>query len=196
MSLSPELRRLQQSLSCCTYNGAQHSAVIITESDPSAVLRNALIQTGSGDWFSFSPDQGRGPTALMSPLLTCGDPHKHHRACDCVIIMRNAENQLTVVYIDLKSGNPKGYEGQFKSTRQFVRYAVELLKEFHASPLEIAREQYVILYGGRERTAVRKTTTTPNAHKSVRTSPGDAFKKEIPNGASVYFKEILGRVNA
>ena len=45
--------------------------------------------------------------------------------------MVNKNGALTVVYVDLKSGKPLGYAGQFKSTRQFMRYALGLLEEFH-----------------------------------------------------------------
>ena len=63
------------------------------------------------DWFSFDPDRGRGRAAVMSPLLATGAIHDHHRACDCVVII-NRGRQLTVLYLDLKSGNPTGYSGQ------------------------------------------------------------------------------------
>lgn len=191
MALSPELQELRNSLSCCTYNGAQHTDVLIEESDASAKLKKARVQTGAGNWFAFCPDKGRGERALMSPLLACGREHDHHRACDCVIVLcRN--NRLTVLYVDMKSGNPVGYAGQFKSTRQFLRYALELLKEFHTSPLEVEREQYVILYGGDRALPIRKTVTAPKLEKIGRTQPDKAYKREIPNGARLYLRELLG----
>ena len=127
----------------------------------------------------------------MSPLLACGREHDHHRACDCVIVLCRGQS-LTIVYVDLKSGNPSGYAGQFKSTRQFVRYAIELLKEFYASPLEVEREQYVILYGGEKPLSIRKTVTAPKLEKISRTQPDRAYKREIPNGARLYLRELLG----
>lgn len=96
------------------------------------------------------------------------------------------------MYVDLKSGNPSGYAGQFKSTRQFVRYAIELLKEFYASPLEVEREQYVILYGGEKPLPIRKTVTAPKLERISRTQPDKAYRKEISNGARLYLRELLG----
>jgi len=191
MALSPDLQKLKDSLSCCTYNGAQHTDVLIEESDALAKLKKAKIKAGAGDWFAFCPDKGRGEKALMSPLLACGREHDHHRACDCVIILCRGQS-LTIVYVDLKSGNPSGYAGQFKSTRQFVRYAIELLKEFYASPLEVEREQYVILHGGEKPLPIRKRVTTPKLEKISRTQPDRAYKREIPNGARLYLRELLG----
>lgn len=191
MELSPYLQKLKDSLSCCTYNGAQHTDVLIEESDALAKLKKAKIKAGTGDWFAFCPDKGRGKKELMSPLLACGREHDHHRACDCVIILCRGQ-RLTIVYVDLKSGNPSGYAGQFKSTRQFVRYAIELLKEFYASPLEVEREQYVILYGGEKPLSIRKTVTAPKLEKISRTQPDRAYKREIPNGARLYLRELLG----
>lgn len=191
MALSPELEQLKSSLSCCNYNGSQHTDVLIEENDALAKLKKARIRAGNGDWFAFCPDKGRGERALMSPLLARGRMHEHHRACDCVIVLcRN--HRLTVVYVDLKSGNPTGYAAQFKSTRQFMRYAVGLLKEFLSSPLEVEREQYVILYGGDNPLPIRKTVTAPKLEKIARTQPDRAYKKEIPNGARLYLRELLG----
>lgn len=59
MSLSPELEYLMRSLSCVTYNGAQHSDIQINESDSLAKLKVVNIKAGNGDWFCFSPDEGR-----------------------------------------------------------------------------------------------------------------------------------------
>lgn len=191
MALSPYLQKLKDSLSCCTYNGAQHTEVLIEESDANAKLKKARIRAGNGDWFAFCPDKGRGEKALMSPLLACGKEHDHHRACDCVIVLCR-DQRLTVVYVDLKSRNTSGYAGQFKSTRQFVRYAIELLKEFHASPLEVVCEQYVILYGGEKPLPIRKTVTALKPERISKTQPDKAYRKEISNNASLYLRELLG----
>ena len=126
MALSAELKRFMDSLACCTYNGAQHSDVLVEETDVRAKLRKVQLQVGGGDWFSFCPDKGRDEKSRMSALLTADKGHDHHRACDCVVVVCRG-TRLTVLYVDLKSGNPVGYAGQFQSTRQFVKYALGLL---------------------------------------------------------------------
>ena len=191
MALSAELKRFMDSLACCTYNGAQHCDVLVEETDALAKLRKVQLQAGAGDWFSFCPDKGRGAASLMSPLLAIGKVHDHHRACDCVVVVCNG-TKLTVLYIDLKSGNPTGYAGQFKSTRQFVRYALGLLSEFYAGPLEIEREQYVVLYGGEKLLPLKKTTTVPKLEQIHGTKPDRAYKRAVPNGTRLYVRELLG----
>lgn len=188
MALSHNLGILKSSLSCCIYDGAQHADVLIKECDKLATLTKVTLKIGSGDWFAFSPDQGRGKEALMSPLLARGKMFNHHRACDCVIVMCQ-DNCLTVVYVDLKSGNPVGYEGQFKSTRQFMRYVLELHNEFQQVGLKLSREEYIILYGGEVQPSIRKKGTARRLERH--SCPSNAYKKLVPNGATLYLKEFL-----
>lgn len=189
MALTAQLQQLHASLSCCTYNGAQHTHVLIKETDPAAKLRCVTLTAPAGDWFSFDPDKGRGRAAQMSPLLATGAAHDHHRACDCVVFL-NRGGQLTALYIDLKSGNPVGYSGQFKSTRQFVRYALGLLEEFHSLKFTLAEERFVVLYGGKQ-ALLNKTTTVPKLEKLGKTQPDKPHKREVPQSAKLYLKELL-----
>lgn len=189
MALSVELQKLLESLSCCPYNGAQHTHVLINETDSAAKLKKVTLLAPTGDWFSFDPDKGRGKAAQMSPLLAKGAAHDHHRACDCVVLV-NRGGQLTALYVDLKSGNPVGYSGQFKSTRQFMRYALGLLEEFHGTRITLADERFVVLHGGKP-PLIKKTTTVPKPSKIGRTQPDKPHKREVSNPAQLYLKELL-----
>ncbi|QLH49437.1 hypothetical protein [Candidatus Accumulibacter phosphatis] len=189
MALSAELETLHASLSCCTYRGDQHTHVLIEEPDRHAILKKVTIKAPIDDWFSFDPDKGRGKQAMMSPLLATGKAHDHHRACDCVLLIRR-EGVLAALYIDLKSGNPSGYSGQFKSTRQFVRYALGLLAEFHGQSLALAEERYVLLYGGKP-PLINKTPTVPKTKTIGKTQPDKPYKREVSNPCSLYLKELL-----
>ena len=189
MPLNAELQKLQASLSCCTYHGDQHTHVLIEEHDKLAKLKKVTLKAPNGDWFSFDPDKGRGKAALMSSLLMTGKEHDHHRACDCVVLILR-DGKLTALYIDLKSGNPSGYSGQFKSTRQFVRYALGLLAEFHGHSLVLAEERYVVLHGG-EPALLNKTTTVPKADRIGKTQPDNPYKRKVTNPCSLYLKELL-----
>jgi hypothetical protein len=194
--LSQELDALKDSISCCTFNGAQHSHVMVEENDPAASLRKITLVSSGGNWFSFDPDEGRkckrihnaSNVVVMSPLLAIPG-HDHHRACDCVVVLCRGTD-LSVLYIDLKSENPKGYAGQFKSTRQFVRYAVNLLAEFHGINLHIKDERYVIFYGGKP-LLINKTTTVPKREGMGRTHPDAAYKRRVSNSATLHLKEFL-----
>jgi hypothetical protein len=189
MALTAKLQKLYDSLSCCTYNGAQHTHVLIKETDPAAKLKSVTLAAPAGDWFSFDPDKGRGNPAKMSPLLATGAGHDHHRACDCVVLV-NRGKQITALYVDLKSGNPVSYSGQFKSTLQFVRYALGLLEEFHGIKLTLAEERFVVLYGGKP-ALLNKTTTVPNLEKFGKTQPDKPHKREVPQTAKLFLKELL-----
>lgn len=187
--LSVELEALRASLSCGTYRGDQHTHVLIEEHDAQAKLRKVTLQAATGDWFSFDPDSGRCKTGLMSPLLTTGKQHDHHRACDCVVLIRR-NGELTALYLDLKSGNPVGYSGQFKSTRQFVRYALGLLAEFHGHALTLTEERYVVLYGGKP-APINKTPTVPKMNRIDKTQPDKPHKREVSHPCRLYLKELL-----
>ena len=189
MALSAEQDALRSSLSCCTYRGDMHTHVLIEEHDILAKLKKVTLIAPNGDWFSFDPDKGRGRNALISPLLATGKMHDHHRACDCVVLVRRA-GRLIALYIDLKSEAPKGYAGQFKSTRQFVRYALGLLAEFHGYSLGLAEERYVVLYGGKQ-ALINKTTTAPKLEKIGKTQPDRPYKRNVPNHCNLYLKELL-----
>lgn len=194
--LANAMVKLKDSLNCITYNGVQHTHIQIDEANAAAKLKSVTLAAPNGDWFSFDPDEGRKckrihhpcNAVVMSPLLAI-DGHDHHRACDCVVVV-NRGGQLTLVYIDLKSGNPVGYAGQFKSTRQFVRYALGLLEEFHQEKLVIAEERYVILYSGKS-PLLNKTTSIPKFEKMGKSKPDAAYKREVSNPARLYLKELL-----
>jgi hypothetical protein len=189
MALSAGMEKLHASLSCCTYRGDQHAHVLVQEHDAHARLKKVTLSASNGDWFSFDPDKGRGKKALMSPLLATGSAHDHHRACDCVVMIIR-DGRLTVLYIELKSGNPSGYSGQFRSTRQFVRYALGLLEEFQGHALPLAEERYVVLHGGKL-ASINKTTTVPKAGKIGTTQPDKPYKREVPNPGKLYLKQLL-----
>jgi hypothetical protein len=190
MALSAEMEKLWASLSCCTYRGDQHTHILIEEHDALAKLKKVTLMLPNGDWFSFDPDKGRGKKSLMSPLLAVGTEHDHHRACDCVVLIQR-NGKLTILYIELKSGNPSGYEGQFKSTRQFAHYALGLLKEFHGHSLALADERYIVLHGGKS-ALINKTTTVPKSGKIDKTRPDRPYKREVSNPCGLYLKEFLG----
>lgn len=189
MALSAALDSLRDSLSCCTYRGDQHTHVLIQENDSLAKITKVTLLAPNGDWFSFDPDSGRGPIKVMSPLLSKGAAHQHHRACDCVVFVLSGQN-LTALYIDLKSDSPSGYAGQFKSTRQFVRYALSLLEKFHGHKITLKKERFIILYSGKKQ-LLHKTTTVPAPAATLPTTPQKPHKKTVTNGCTLYLKELL-----
>ncbi len=191
MALTAELQKFSDTLSCCTYNGAQHTHVLIEEHDVSATLRKVTLIAGGGDWFSFCPDKGRGKASLMSPLFAVGNGHDHHRACDNVTII-NQGGRLRVLYIDLKSSTkPEGYSSQFRSTRQFVRYAIGVLEDLYSTKFILAEERFVILHGGGKAPLLNKTPTVPKRVKIGSTQPDKPHKRPVSDKARLYLNELL-----
>lgn len=198
MALSSEMDYLMNSLSCVRFNGEQHTNIQIVESDKSAKLKKVNIKAENGDWFCFSPDEGRKckhihqsakNIVVMSPLLKIDSQLKHHCGCDAVLFFRKNE-KLIVIYMDLKSGNPIGYSNQFKSTRQFVRYLVSLHEEFVGTTISIDEERYVIFYGGDVLPSLRKTTTTPKSNIK-QSKPDSAYLRLVKNDGTLYLHELL-----
>lgn len=187
--MTPEMESLCAMLSCVTARCDQHSHIQIKEVDPGARLKTVTLLAAQGDWFAFAPDKGRGKAGQMSPLLASGKAYDHHRACDAVVIARK-DNRLFVVYIDLKSGNPTGYAGQFKSTHRFVRYALGLLDEFKGIRFGEPTERYIILYGGRK-PLLNKQPSVPRRSAMGASRPDQAYKREVPDGARLYLNEFL-----
>lgn len=182
--LTPELERLKKSLNCVSYNGVQHTDILIKENDKSASLKKVTLKYTTGNWFCFNPDKG-SIKGKISTLLSNFEEYSPHRACDCVIVVADNKN-LKIIYIDLKSGNPIGYAGQFKSTRQFMRYAVGLINDFFDDGIEIVKEHFVIFFD-QNSLPLRKQTTTLS---SKQTKPDDACKFPVLNN-SEYKLDIL-----
>jgi len=187
--LNPRMDTLCSMLSCITARGDQHTHVRIEETDRNAQLKSITLEASPGDWFAFAPGKGRGKMAQMSPLLIADAIHRHHCACDAVVLTLQ-NRSLVAVYIDLKSGNPHGYSAQFKSTRQFVRYALGLLEEFHGVCLGELRERYVIFYGGRN-SLLDKRPTVPQRASVSNSRPDSAHKRQVANGTRLYLREFL-----
>ena len=182
--LTPELEKLKNSLNCVSYNGVQHTDILIKENDKSASLKKVKLTYTTGNWFSFNPDKG-SIKGKISTLLSNFEEYSPHRACDCVIVIDD-NTKLKIIYIDLKSGNPIGYAGQFKSTRQFMRYAVGLINDFFDADLDISQEHFVIFFD-QNSLPLRKRTTTLSSKK---TKPDDACKIPILNNSD-YKLDIL-----
>jgi len=192
--LSVEMKKLKDSLSCCSYNGSQHSNILIKEDDRSAKdkLEVVKLEAPQGDWFAFSPEKGKKckcNASFMSPLFST--EKNLHRACDHVIVVRN-DNQLVVVYVELKSGEkPRGYENQFKSTHQFMHYLLGLLKEFHGIEFDLS-ERYVLFHGGFSVSLNKKTTTQKNKRVCESTLPDNPYKRLVYKNGKIYLNEFVG----
>lgn len=188
----PSLTIMRDMLSCVRYSGDKHTSAKIKENDPSAQLRTVNIIAANGDWFLFAPDKGRGKAALMSPLLAASKNHQHHRACDAVIVALKNDN-LKLVFVDLKSSAPGGYSAQFQSSRQFTRYLLGLLKEFHDISFSEIEERFLIFHTPKAKKVLlnKKPSVLSIAGKPSR-DPKKPQKEVVSDGVSIYLKQLLG----
>lgn len=185
--MEARLLQLYGALSCCSHRGDQHSHFEIREAQSNALLRNVKVKVSNSDWFVFTPDSHNN--GVMSPLLTIGNGFSHHRSCDAILLRLNDNGNLDAYYFDLKSGNPIGYSGQFKSSRQFVRYLVGLYNEFNNDSITIVDEKYIIFYGGEAHTLRKRgTRATPKDAVIGVTAPDNACKIRCNNGDVVFFR--------
>ena len=196
MALSTALENLKNSLSCITYNSVQHSHILIEEHSSSSALSKITLTAQNGNWFSFNPDEGRkckrldrrSNLIIMSPLLTI-DNHDYHCACDAVILVQT-DTKLTIIYIELKSTNSGGYAKQFKSTRQFVHYALGLLEEFYEQKFTSIEERYIVFHSCKK-ALLNKMRTVPKTGGIGKTLPNQAHRRLVSDNAKLFLKELL-----
>ena len=67
-----------------------------------------------------------------------------------------------------------------------------MLEEVHTRPLRVEREKSVALYGSAKPLPIPKRPTVPKFGTAGKTQPDKAFKREVPNDARVYLRELLG----
>lgn len=188
--MTPALQALKDMLACVTYSGDQHSMAKIKESDPSAQLKTVNILAPNGNWFVFAPDEGRGRPAKMSPLLAVGGDHQHHRACDAVIAVLKGD-MLRLIFIDLKSSAPGGYTGQFQSTRQFARYLLGLLEEFHEHTFQV-EERFILFHTAKtKKILLNKTPSLLTCRHRLSDDPNKPQKELVTDGVTLYLKQLL-----
>lgn len=148
MVLTDGLDTLKAILSCIQADGSQVSDVFLEEKQE-AKLKKLKISDFSPGMLLLATDEGRKRDkfpACMSPLFADDGTYDQNRACDAVLL-RKTDNGYQACYIELKSDAPSGYEGQFKSTRCFIRYVSELSESLCGHPIKLVSERFVgLLY--------------------------------------------------
>ena len=203
----PDLLKLKNILTKCDYSGDRDTLILIKEDDQLASLKNVRLEMPSGSWLCFMPDKiingkkcnkCKNPQGI-SPLLKSGPKFHHHRMCDA-IIFKIKQGVLHIIFIELKSSGG-GYEGQFRSALQFVRYLLGILFEFDTISSfnqEVVKEKFVVFQ--LKKPSIQKTTTTRKDLKKtsvIKNSGTQEFsaknltKKLIFNGQLITYDQLF-----
>lgn len=199
-------------LSCVEADGRIKSHAIVeddqakqTQHPPKGsapLLKKITIEAIGKNELLLLPDKGRTSSgrnmaATMSPLLSTCSGTDQNRICDGVLIRildRNG-NDVTFIeigYFDLKSGRADGYEGQFLSTRCFLRdYVLSLLKTFYGKRCEVIKERFVIFHTDKDnRTpSLQKKRSRPATQSA--NAPNCADKCIVKNEQKIPARRIL-----
>lgn len=192
MALTDSMDALKALLGCIHSDGEKVSDAYIEEKQQEAKLKKLHLSGITLGMLLIATDEGRklGKAVCMSPLFRLNGKYDQNCACDAVLV-RKVETGCELYYIELKSDSPSGYSGQFKSTRAFMRYTFDLMKELCSVHSEIVRERFIVFH-----TDSRDATRRGKKQKT-RFSPKDANAPESPemlcvrNGDTVRCTEVF-----
>lgn len=180
-------------------DGNQHSHAILKEEDESAKLKKLTLKDLTQNMLVITPDKGRKVidkknktiATCMSPLFKATDKFEINRACDGLLLKENDNGHCDIVYIELKSDKPSGYEGQFKNTRCFMRYLKELLKDICQQEMQIASERFVVFHTDKENAhlTLQKRGTRPSPKKA--NQPDNPDKHPVRDNSEIAIFQIL-----
>jgi hypothetical protein len=189
---------INQLMTCVLADTTQVSHGIIQENDSKAVLKKLVISDLTPNMTLLGLDDGRkvknknGKKIMdcMSPLFAQSSNTDHNRVCDAVLIRENQNGKCDIIYIDLKSGRPQGYKGQFQSATCFMRYVQALLKEFFQEQMSIESEKYIIFHTD-DSGGVTSLKKNKSRLDSTMTSPDKPKKKIVSNGDEISCQNII-----
>lgn len=151
------IEKIVNLMHCEKVDGRTADHALLEETDTTAKLKKLTLSDLQTDMLVLKIDagrkvvQGRSVVAVcMSPLFTTMGAGDHNCACDAVVVRERKAGVCEIVYIDLKSDDPSGFAGQFKSTRCFMRYVKELINDLYTQPNEepmtIGRERFIVFH--------------------------------------------------
>jgi hypothetical protein len=178
MVLTDGLEVMRTLLSCIHACGTKATDIYLQEKQPEAKLKKLKLSGLTPEMLVLAIDEKRklGKDICMSPLFSRDSRYYHNRACDFVVLKQSVD-VIDVWYIELKSGNPSGYSGQFKSTQCFMRYVFNLATNLCDSSFKMGRERFIVYH---TRSGLKKPTQAQSA-----TKPDNPRKIYVKNGQTV-----------
>lgn len=189
--MSPELQVLIGMLSCVKARGDQHSHCHIEETDPQASLKRITLTGLPADSLVIGPDCGRGEPPVMSPLFSRSKDSHHNKACDGLVLARQ-DGKAYAVFIELKSGRPSGHQQQFKSTRCFLHYLLELAEVFHGCHIQGLEERYIVFNTTKSGQRTLNKTTTRIRINQPSHDPEAPLFLPVSDRQSIFLAKLLG----
>lgn len=192
MALTDGLDAVRALLSCIHADGSQVSDVLLEEKQEAKLKKLKLSGLIPGVLI-LATDEGRKKgkvSGCMSPLFASDGVFPQNRACDAVLLRKTTAG-YDVCFIELKSDYPSGYEGQFRSTRCFMRYLAELSKELCGPAIDLTRERFIVFHTDSQNVGRRgvKKATRFSPHEANTPSKPDMFC--VCNGDSVRVTEFF-----
>lgn len=188
---------VNQLMSCVLADTSKHSHALIKEDDISAKLKKLTISDLNPNMTVLGLDEGRkvkkGRKKVMdclSPLFDQNSGTDHNRACDAVLVWENQPGKCHIVYIDLKSDQPRNYKGQFQGASCFMRYIQVLLKEFFHQSMAIEFEKFIIFHTDSSN-GVKTLKKTKSRFQPSTTTPEKPEKRLVHNGITVSCSDII-----
>lgn len=192
MALTDSLDALRAILGCVHTDGTQASEAIVEEKAEAKLTKLKISELAPG-MLLLATDEGRKrdkAPACMSPLLASDGKYDQNRACDAVLL-RRADAGYHACYIELKSDSPAGYEGQFKSTRCFMRYVSELSEVLCGHSISLVRERFVVFHTDSKDGTRRGIKTRTRFSPRSANTPGTPDMFCVRNGETVRTSEFF-----
>lgn len=175
-------------LSCVHSNGKHASDAYLIERERVAKLKKVHLSGLTPGMLLLAIDERRkidNRNICMSPLFSPSEIFDHNRACDYVLLKQDAEG-IHVYYIELKSDNPSGFAGQFKSTQCFMRYVFDLVENICTVRLKKGREKFIVFHTDSKNARRRSINKTPTKFKANgANTPNSPSKIVIQNESTI-----------
>lgn len=173
---------------CIRADGSKVSDAYLEEKGRDSTLKKLTLSGLRRGMLLLAIDEGRIfkkngkktiPVPCMSPLFSQTGKYDHNRACDFVLLKESERNKIEVYYLELKSGKPSGYAGQFKSTECFMNYVFDLSDTMFKTKLICPRQRFIIFH------------TDPSGSKPTSNKGATSYKSRSPNTAETPDKRCV-----
>jgi len=162
MASKDSLIAIKNLLRCVHADGNQVTHAYLKETERDAKLKKICLSNLTPGMLILDIDKKRKleKNICMSPLFSQDGNYSHNCACDYVLLRQDGK-KIFVYYIELKSNNPSGYSGQFKSTQCFMHYVFDLANKLCGVHISIEVEKFILFHTDSKNATRRSLNKTP-----------------------------------